>query len=283
MRIARVFPHGGKRTKATPIDRYSFIGSPGLFPPEVDEVHISVTFTWDLPEAERLAEAWARIAPVKIGGPATGERSGNFTPGMYLKPGYVITSRGCPNHCWFCSVPKREGNVRELTIAGGWNVLDDNLLACSEEHISAVFNMLRQQRKPIEFTGGLEPKRMTASIANELRVLKPKQVFFAYDTPDDFEPLREAVTMCWNAGFSKAGHRLRAYVLIGFQGDSFDGAERRLRSVLSLGVIPMAMLYRDKTGKADPGWKAFQRQWARVALIGKAAANMVYVQDMRQR
>jgi hypothetical protein len=51
MKIARVFP---RMTKATPVDLLSFVGDPGLFPPEVDEVHVSVTFTYDMSEAERL-------------------------------------------------------------------------------------------------------------------------------------------------------------------------------------------------------------------------------------
>ena len=63
MLIARVFP---RRTKATPRDEYAFIGDVPLFlPPDISEVHVSVTFTWDLKEAERLARAWSRVAPVK--------------------------------------------------------------------------------------------------------------------------------------------------------------------------------------------------------------------------
>ena len=140
MKIIRVFP---RRTNATPIDPLAYIGPPDLFA-EADEVHISVAFTWDLPEAEKLAKQWAAVAPVRIGGPATGEPGGGFEPGRYLKPGYIITSRGCPNRCWFCSVWKREGDVRELPIRDGWNVLDDNLLACSDTHIKRVFAMLHR-------------------------------------------------------------------------------------------------------------------------------------------
>lgn len=106
--IARVFP---SRTAQTPVDDYAFVGNPPLFlPDDITEVHVSVTFSWDLPEAERLCEAWERIAPVKMGGPATGQRGEEFTPGMYVKQGVTFTSRGCPNNCWFCIVPKRDGN-----------------------------------------------------------------------------------------------------------------------------------------------------------------------------
>jgi len=121
-RIIRVFP---RRTRATPVDDLAYVGEPDLFV-EADRVEISMAFTWDLAEVERLATVWRRVAPVEIGGPATGQAGGDFTPGRYLRPGYVITSRGCPNRCWFCSVWRREGPVRELAIADGWNVLDDN-------------------------------------------------------------------------------------------------------------------------------------------------------------
>ena len=87
-----------------------------------------------------------------------------FTPGMYLKKGYVITSRGCPHKCWYCSVHDREGDIRELPITAGWNVLDDNLLACSDLHIKSVFEMLMKVKKithkRIEFTGGFEASRL---------------------------------------------------------------------------------------------------------------------------
>ena len=55
-KILRVFP---RRTKATPDDEYATTEYPGLFMPEdVEEVHVSVAFTYDMEKAERLAEAW---------------------------------------------------------------------------------------------------------------------------------------------------------------------------------------------------------------------------------
>ena len=127
-RIIRVFP---SKTSATPNDDLVRIHTtPSLFD-EADEVHISVTFTWDIPWAEWAAKQWSAVAPVKVGGPAYNEPGGDFVPGMYMKPGYVITSRGCPNRCWFCTVPKREGyQLRELPVTDGWIVADDNLLDC---------------------------------------------------------------------------------------------------------------------------------------------------------
>lgn len=271
MRIIRVFP---RKTAATPDDALARVNcQPGLFD-EADEVHISVAFTWDLPLAERLERMWKHVAPVRIGGPATGEAGGDFVPGRYVKRGYVLTSRGCPNRCWFCSVWRREGTaIRELSITEGRNVLDDNLLACSDEHVRAVLAMLARQKRSgrIEFTGGLEAARLQPWHVEALRSLRPKQMFFAYDTPDDLEPLRAAGRMLLDAGFTTTSHALRAYVLCGYPGDTFAGAGKRMAETLSAGFMPMAMLYRDKSGARSSDWMRWQRKWARPAIISMAS------------
>jgi len=264
MRVARVFP---RKTKATPTDEEAFVGEPTLFV-EADKVHISVAFTYDLPLAEKLAQSWKYVAPVEIGGPATGMRGEDFIPGRYLKEGRVITSRGCPNRCWFCSVWRREGeSVRELPIRDGWNVLDDNLLACSENHIQAVFSMLQKYRGKCEFTGGLEAARLTPKIAEQLHNLRPAQLFFAYDTENDLEPLINAGTLLKSAGFSARSHNVRCYVLCGYPKDTFDAAEKRMYQAVGAGFYPMAMLYRDNQGLVNKQWSVWQRLWARPAII----------------
>lgn len=271
MKIARVFP---RRTSASPADDLAFFGPPDMFAPKVDEVHLSVTFTADLRKAESLAKSWSHVAPVKIGGPAMGEAGGDFAPGMYLKPGYVITSRGCPNRCWFCSVWRREGEtVRELPITDGWNVLDDNLLACSDGHFEAVLAMLSRQKHRAEFTGGLEAARLTDWHVERLARLKPRlnQMFFAYDTPDDLEPLRRASYMLKEAGFTD--HHMRCYVLIGYQKDTLSEAVRRFNITMDLGYMPMSMLYLDgvtwRGNRQSRHWRDLHRQYARPAISRK--------------
>lgn len=263
-RIARVFP---RKTSASPNDEHAYFGEPfmGI---SYDEVHVSVTWTYDMQRAEMLAREWERVAPVKVGGPAIGMMGNEFEPGMYLKNGYTITSRGCPNRCWFCSVWKRDGNIREIPIMDGWNVLDDNLLACSEQHIRSVFSMLKRQPRKAEFTGGLEAKRLKPWHVQLILDLKPAQMFFAYDSPDDYEPLVEAGKMLSKTGI-KWGHKARAYVLIGYPKDTFISAEKRLHDTAKAGFFPMAMLWRDSSGIRNQDWKSFQRTWARPAIISR--------------
>jgi hypothetical protein len=261
MKIARVFP---RRTRLSPIDNLAYFDAPDFFV-EADEVHISVLFTWDINRAEWLAEQWRHVAPIKIGGPAYNESGAAFIPGMYVGGGAVITSRGCPNRCWFCSVWRREPTLVEFPIMEGTNVLDDNLLACSEEHIRSVFAMLKRQHGRVEFTGGLEAKRLRNWHVHLLADLRPAQIFFAYDTPDDEEPLRTASAMLRKAGFTR--QKLRCYCLIGYPGDTFDAAVSRMRLCIELGFFPMAMLWRNKNGEFDKQWRNLQREWARPAII----------------
>lgn len=112
----------------SPTDPLAFFGPPTLdaIAAEPDEVHISVTFSWDLEKADELYYQWEMLGvPVEVGGPAFGDRmSESFTPGLYLREGMTITSRGCPKDCWFCDVGKcANGRVIELPVQDGWNVL----------------------------------------------------------------------------------------------------------------------------------------------------------------
>ena len=239
MRIARVFP---RRTRATPDDPLAFTTPPPKdlsVLSEIDAVHVSVTFTYDMEKAERLAESWHKTGlPVKLGGAAFNEPGGDFVPGLYLRKGYVITSRGCPNRCPHCSVPAREGyTLRELPVTAGFNIVDDNLLACSENHIRAVFAMLKAQpEKPI-FTGGLEAKLLKPWHVDLLREVKTKRFYCAYDTADDLEPLIQAGKLLREGGFTQSSHTARCYVLISYPGDSLTNAEKRLREAWAGGFF----------------------------------------------
>jgi hypothetical protein len=275
VRLARVFP---RVTRATPDDDLAFYGPPNLFA-EADEVHVSVTFIADKTKAEILAEQWQRIAPVKIGGVAYGDPGEDFTPGKYIRHGYTFTSRGCPERCWFCSVWKRSPKITPIAIQDGWNILDDNLLACPEGHFRAVLEMLARQDRRVEFTGGLQAARLRDWHVELLANLKPRPVcFFAYDPGDAFETMRVAAEKMLGAGFTRASHRLRTFVLIGYPKDTFEKAEERLREMMSIGFTPYAMLWEPETPSAEkwrpaPAWKKFQRSWARPAIIHSLKAE----------
>ena len=282
--IIRVFP---RRTKATPDDALAFTGSPTKEFLQIlnkntndndnilsqakkrREVHISTVFTYDMPKTEQLAEDWHKAGfTVKIGGPALNNASGDFTPGLYLKEGYVITSRGCNRKCWFCSAWYREGGLRELPIQNGHIVNDDNILACSKKHIRAVFDMLsRQEKRPI-FAGGLDSRLLSEWHVELLREARTERAYFAYDGEEDYEPLINAGRLLRNGGIKdSSGHKLKCYILMGYPDDTMANAEKRLLDAWRAGFYPYAMLYHDEKGEVSEDWKRFQRTWTRPQIV----------------
>jgi len=264
MKIIRVFP---RRTSMTPSDGYAFVGDVPMIRPEADEVHISCTFTWDISEARRLSKAWGQYYPVKIGGPAFNSSCNGFIPGLYIRHGVTFTSRGCNNHCPWCLVPEREGTLKELPVVEGNIIQDNSFLQCSNEHISKVFSMLRSQRG-ICFSGGLDSRLLTDSIADDLRSLSIRHLFFACDTKEAIKPLERARQKL--KGFTR--NQLRCYVLLAFNGENISQAQERLEAVWELGFMPFAQLYQppDKYLKYSKEWRSLARTWSRPAAM-KAA------------
>ncbi len=263
MKLIRVFP---RKTSHTPDDDLVFIGDPPLFRPDADEVHVSCAFTWDRQEAERLAKAWADYYPrVYVGGPAFSNPGDEFEPGVYLKNGITITSRGCPNRCSFCFVPKREGALRLLKIKSGHVIQDNNILACPREHVESVFEMLESQRR-IVFSGGLDSRKLKQWHVDWFtkHASQIKEFWFASDGPQVYEHLYQTAELM--QGFSHK--KKRCYVLVGYNDEDIWHAEKRLIEIYGLGFLPFAQFYRGpgeihKTKR----WAKLHRTWSRPAAI----------------
>ena len=258
--VIRVFP---RRTRWTPPDDLAFCGPPPFYAPRDRKVFVSVTFTWDLPRARRLFELWKHYYDdVSLGGPALGDVGGQFIPGLFLKYGAVVTSRGCIRKCPWCLVPEREGGIRELEIKDGWDVIDNNLLACSREHIEAVFDMLERQPESIRFSGGLDSRLFKPWHVERLKKLRLKYMWFAHDYPGAEKPLQKVSELLSDFGIGKK----RCYVLIGYNNESMQEARSVLERVYKMGFLPFAMLYRppDESRRCDQwsrDWIEFQTIW----------------------
>jgi len=276
LRTLRIFP---RRTNATPDDELAIVNRMPELWNEADTVQVSVTFEWDKPRGEALAEQWQVVAPVEVGGPAYGDPGGEFVPGQFLRHGYTITSRGCPNKCPRCKVPEREGALRLLPIRDGHDVLDNNLLACQRKHIEAVFQMLKKQKHRPKFTGGLEAARLRPWHVEWLLRLKPETLWMAYDRPGEWEPLRAAVRMLADAGIV-APHRKKrtgAYVLMGWRGDTPEAAEKRLRSVIYELQIKTQAMWLDNGAESRPedaqAWRDLRKRYTDAASVGAMIAE----------
>ncbi len=256
MRIARVFV---RKTNMCPTDRDCYFGEPQMFMPKYDEIHISVTFTWDKDRGKYLKHQWGTVCNnVKIGGVVYGESRSKFVSGMYLKQGVVITSRGCNNNCKWCLV---DHPLKEINIEKGNIIQDNNFLQCSKNHRQEVYDMLKDQ-KAIEFKGGLQSNLLTEWDVNELRKLKIKELWFACDTNRSLFYLRKAEIKL-RSYFNR--NKLRCYVLIG---KDWNEENYRLRQVYKMRFLPFAQLHQpaDKLINYSSVWKNLARQWSRPAI-----------------
>jgi hypothetical protein len=259
----RVFP---RRTKFTPRDDFAFIGDPELFRPPEMPVRISCAFTWDIDQAERLKRSWQRFySDVEVGGPAYDDPGDQFEPGVFLKKGITITSRGCSKDCEWCLVWRRSGGVREFEIRPGWMIQDDNLLACSEGHIRKVFAMLKNQRKYAQFSGGLDAEIFNEWHADMIRSIKVKRMWFSCDYPGAVKNIEKVGEILRD--FSP--RKKRCYVMLGYGDESIHQAEKRLKHIYRLGFWPFAVLYRGLEARKtfyEPGWIRLMKYWSRPAI-----------------
>lgn len=272
--MIRVF---ARKTKWTPRDKLAFYRDESMYAVqqygENTPVMVSCTFTWDKKKAVDLARAWAmNFRNVQIGGPAFNDHGGEFVPGRFIMEGVTFTSRGCPKNCSFCLVPAREGKLRELKIQPGYIVQDNNLLACSRDHIEKVFEMLSEQKKGIKFLGGLDIDYLKTWNVELLKKIKIAQcgLCVACDRPEDLSRLDKAADLL--GGFSI--EKKRCYVLVGKDGENQIQAQARCEAVLAKGFLPYAQLYRPENASSARGdWRTFCYFWSKPGLYRKKIIN----------
>ena len=264
IKIIRVFP---RKTSYTPSDDMAFVGYPGLFRPQADEVHVSVTFTWDMKEGERLAKAWSDYySVVKLGGVAYGLSEDEFTPGRYVKNGVTFTTRGCNKNCPWCLVRQYEGKLREIkNFAPGHIIADNNLLQASRSHVERVFDMLRKQRKAAQFSGGIQASLVNDWFVDLIKTIRVAQLFMAADTVSALKPLKRAIDKLKFLGRDK----LRVYTMIGLN-ESIEDAMARMKAVWEMGGMPFAQLYQPPDKRI-----IYSREWKSLARIPRNSKKAI--------
>ncbi len=225
----------------------------------------SIPFTWLLRDAEDQAKQ--HHGRVVAGGPAVQLMGAPwaetpvtvpFDTLAFHNPLATFTSRGCPNKCGFCAVPRLEGEFRELPT---WKhspiICDNNILACSKKHFIRVIESLKQFEYA-DFNQGLEARLLTPFHVDLLRELRSVKIRFAFDAPKEETIVHDAVELCRRNGLKDIG----IYCLIGFD-DTPETARERLEIVRSWGIRPNPMRYQpldatQKNAYVAPKWPALE-------------------------
>lgn len=223
-----------------------------------DTVYLSVVFSWDLEKALRIQEQ-SKLRVI-IGGPAAklaGIESPEplpFSPLQFHNPLATFTTRGCPNKCEFCAVPKIEGDLRELP---SWEIkpviCDNNLLAASQRHFDRVIDSLKSLPY-VDFNQGLDSDLFTNHHARRMGELKAVKVRFAFDHVNYEASVIEAIERARSHALKDIG----VYVLFGFN-DTPEDARYRLEKIRELKIRPNPMRYQPltcekKNSFVDEGW-----------------------------
>lgn len=229
---------------------------------KADTLYISVPFTWLLGVAEKLASKWR--GKVILGGPGIMQPSQylEFEPIIFHNPCATFTTRGCPNSCGFCAVPKLEPTfIEKVDFRPAPVICDNNLLAASKRHIRYVVDALKQF-PIVDFNQGLEAKRFTPEIADMLGELNCK-VRFAFDDINLETVVHDAIELCKR----HTSKDIQVYCLTGFN-DTPEDAQYRLEQIRSWGVLPNPMRYQPLDAKIKNEYRLPEmRHWTEKQLM----------------
>ena len=121
---------------------------------------------------------------------------------------YGFLTRGCPNHCKWCVVPKKEGNIatymdiEEIAVNGRKNIIlmDNNILA-SDYGLQQIEKIISMGVR-VDFNQGLDARLVTDDIARLLaRVKWIKRIRFGCDTPGQIAECERATALIDKYGY----------------------------------------------------------------------------------
>lgn len=142
---------------------------------------------------------------------------------------YGFLTRGCPNRCKWCIVPKKEGkiapymDVEQIAVEGRNNIIlmDNNVLA-SDYGISQIEKIVKRKYR-VDFNQGLDARLVTPEIAQLLSKVKwIKRIRFGCDTPGQIDDCERAISLLDKNGFK--GEYFFYCILL----DDFEEAFRRV-------------------------------------------------------
>lgn len=174
-----------------------------------------------------------------------------ITPDYSLYPAFDYAlgrfTRGCPNNCPWCVVPKMDGRtVKHVAdLRDFWSgqkvvrLLDDNIMADGDEFCRDCEQLSEAGVKVI--FDALDARCVTNETAAALSQVKTaKRLHFAWDSPAQDEAVMRSIAILARNGVFP--YRLTFYVLVGFNSSrAYD--LYRIETLRGLGANPFVMPY----------------------------------------
>ena len=180
---------------------------------------------------------------------------------------YGFLTRGCPNHCKWCVVPKKEGNIatymdiEEIAVNGRKNIIlmDNNILA-SDYGLQQIEKIISMGVR-VDFNQGLDARLVTDDIARLLaRVKWIKRIRFGCDTPGQIAECERATALIDKYGYK--GEYFFYCILL----KDFKEAFERVNNWKKKGgrFLPHCQPYRDLNNPRQiiPQWQKDLAGWA---------------------
>ena len=188
-------------------------------------------------------------------------------PSIDNKTAYGFLTRGCPNKCKWCVVPRKEGNIRpymdvnDVAVDGRTNLvlMDNNVLACDYglEQIQKIID--RGYR--VDFNQALDARLVTDDIAKLLAKVRWIDVIrFGCDTPKQIEECEETMKMI--DSYRKNPSQYLMYTMIG---NDFDEALNRLshwKTFKRVRIVAQPFRDVDNPHQIVPQWQKDMARWA---------------------
>lgn len=183
-------------------------------------------------------------------------------PSVDSSTAYGFLTRGCPNKCFWCVVPKKEGVVRpymdvdEIAIEGRKNlVLMDNNILASGDYALEQFAKIIERGYRVDFNQALDARLVTdefAQLLAKVKWLDNNRIRFGCDTHKQIDDCERAIELLEHYGFRG---KFFLYTMIGGNNDLEECYSRinhwRQRMLQARGyhnrcyTYPYAQPYRD--------------------------------------
>lgn len=204
----------------------------------------------------------------------------NVPPGT----AYGFLTRGCPNRCPWCVVPRKEGKVKpymdidEIAIEGRTNIvlMDNNILAAGE-YCTEQLKKIIDRGYHIDFNQAMDARLVNEDNAKLLAKVKwiKGRIRFGCDTHPQIKDCERAMELINTNGF-KGEYFL--YTMIGGNNDFTESYERihywweKLQDFrhnkVGRAVYAYAQPYRDPDKKnTPPAWQLDMARWVNKRMI----------------